>query len=33
MKSKRITYLTGNPDKVAEAQKYFGDKLGLEIEK
>lgn len=29
---KKLTYLTGNPDKLAEAQKYFGDKLGLEIE-
>jgi len=29
---KRLTYLTGNPDKVLEAQKYFGEKLGLEIE-
>lgn len=29
---KRITYLTGNPDKVREAQKYFGEKLGLEVE-
>lgn len=25
-------YLTTNPDKIREAQKYFGEKLGFEIE-
>jgi XTP/dITP diphosphohydrolase len=29
---KKLTYLTGSPDKMREAQKYFGEKLGLEIE-
>ena len=28
----KLTYLTSNPGKVSEAQKYFGDKLGLDIE-
>lgn len=29
---KKITYLTSNKDKIYEAQKYFGEKLGFEIE-
>jgi len=28
----KLIYLSGNPDKVYEARKYFGEKLGLEIE-
>ena len=29
---KKITYLTTNKDKIYEAQRYFGEKLGFEIE-
>lgn len=29
---RKITYLTTNSDKVREAQRFFGEKLGIDIE-